>query len=90
MNYPGGIRKKQENTVISYKNRGMTLERELNSSNLYYKEENIAYIYKKPTPIKLVQVDYLKSLLLQIIMVYIKANILILRQKKLLIRHLFH
>lgn len=63
VNYPGGIRKKQENTVISYKNRGMTLEAELNSSNLYYKEENIAYIYKKPTPIKLVQVDYHRNLI---------------------------
>lgn len=63
MNYPNGIKK---NTQIkdlflkkeSYKNRGMTLENELNSSNEYYREIDKAYIYKKPTPIKIVKVDY--------------------------------
>lgn len=36
----------------------MTLESELNSSNEYYREIDKAYIYKKPTPIKIVKVDY--------------------------------
>lgn len=36
----------------------MTLESELNSSNEYYIEIDKAYIYKKPTPIKIVKVDY--------------------------------
>ncbi len=59
MNYPGGIKTKKSNTKIniSYKNRGMNLEDDLNSTNNYYIDKGIAYIYKKPTPIKLVKVD---------------------------------
>ena len=57
MNYPGGIKPKQNN-LIQYANRGMSLEYDLNVSNEYYKENNIAYIYKKPTPIQIVKVDY--------------------------------
>jgi len=56
VNYPGGIKKSRNYHMVNYKNRGMTLEAELNDSNTYYKEERIAYIYKKPTPIKLVKV----------------------------------
>ena len=55
MNYPNGIKKEINNKVISYKNRGMTLENDLNLTNKYYIENNIAYIYKKPTPIKVVK-----------------------------------
>ena len=51
MDYPLGI-KKTSNYLINYKNRGMTLEDDINKSNQYYIENNIAYIYKKPTPIK--------------------------------------
>ena len=46
------------NKEIDYKNRGMTLEGELNDSNLYYQETEKAFIYKKPTPIKITKVDY--------------------------------
>lgn len=63
MNYPGGIKKRREISSISYKNRGMNLEADLNDTNAYYREEKIAYIYKKPTPIKLVKVDYKKNLI---------------------------
>lgn len=42
----------------TYSNRGMSLENDINLSNEYYKINDIAYIYKKPTPIKLVNVDY--------------------------------
>lgn len=38
--------------------RGMSLERDLNSSNLYYQECKRALIHKKPTPIQVVKVDY--------------------------------
>ncbi len=65
MNYPSGIKKstsgKKTTTIdsnLSHKNRGMTLEAELNDSNEYYREINQAFIYKKPTPIKIVKVDY--------------------------------
>ena len=36
----------------------MTLENDLNETNEYYREADIAIIYKKPTPIKIVKVDY--------------------------------
>lgn len=42
----------------NYANRGIGLESDINLSNEYYKISDIAYIYKKPTPIKLVNVDY--------------------------------
>lgn len=62
MNYPGGVKKEitQNNDIkkISHKNRGMTLEADLNISNEYYREVDKAYIYKKPTPIKITKVDY--------------------------------
>ena len=56
MNYPNGI--KPLNKVINYSNRGMGLEYDLNITNNYYIEKGIAYIYKKPTPIQIVKVDY--------------------------------
>ena len=43
---------------FGYANRGMGLEDDINLSNEYYKSKDYAYIYKKPTPIKLVDVDY--------------------------------
>ena len=62
MNYPSGVRKSNNVSFttkeISHKNRGMTLEAELNASNEYYREIDKAYIYKKPTPIKITKVDY--------------------------------
>ena len=61
MNYPNGVKKKECMNVakdLSHKNRGMTLEGELNDSNEYYREIGKAYIYKKPTPIKITKVDY--------------------------------
>ena len=45
----------EENKIIHYKNRGMSLEQEINESNEYYKENDIALINKKPTPIKIVK-----------------------------------
>jgi len=42
----------------SYANRGMNLESDINLTNEYYKNINIALIYKKPTPIKISTVSY--------------------------------
>lgn len=39
-------------------NRGLGLECDINLANEYYRINDIAYVYKKPTPIKLVNVDY--------------------------------
>ena len=62
MNYPGGTVKAKSNDQIikeiSHKNRGMTLESDINLSNEYYREIDKAYIYKKPTPVKITKVDY--------------------------------
>ena len=61
MNYPNGIKKDNNitlSTIKNSKNRGMTLENDLNETNEYYRDMDIAIIYKKPTPIKIVKVDY--------------------------------
>lgn len=42
----------------SYANRGMILESDINITNEYYKNENIALINKKPTPIKVTKTTY--------------------------------
>ena len=43
---------------INYKNRGMFLEHLINDSNTYYISKDTAIIYKKPTPIKVLNVSY--------------------------------
>ena len=57
INYPNGIKKGVVNTN-SYSNRGMNLEADLNDTNDYYRYNNIAIIYKKPTPITINKVNY--------------------------------
>lgn len=57
MNYPNGI-KKSNNTFINYGNRGMSLENDLNSTNEFYRLNDIAVVHKKPTPITINHVDY--------------------------------
>ncbi len=58
MKYPGGIVIKKTTNNIEHANRGMSLENDINLSNEFYVDKNIAYIYKKPTPIQIVKVDY--------------------------------
>ena len=57
MNYPN-----KKNTfskkVITYGNRGMSLEYDINNSNNYYLENDIAVIHKKPTPVKVINLNY--------------------------------
>lgn len=57
MNYPTGIKKTTTPTTI-YSNRGMSLEADLNVTNEYYRVTKKAIIYKKPTAITIVKVDY--------------------------------
>lgn len=57
MKYPNNLNKKYQNP-LTYKNRGMDLESELNESNTYYLEMDKALIYKKPTPIGVADVSY--------------------------------
>ena len=39
-------------------NLGMTLESDLDATNTYYLNHDIAIIHKKPTPVQIVNVDY--------------------------------
>ena len=57
MKYPSGIKKEYIN-IKSHSNRGMNLENDLNDTNAYYLNSDIAVIYKKPTPITINKVDY--------------------------------
>lgn len=57
MKYPNNI-KKNYKKEINYKNRGMDLENLINDACKYYLEHDLAIIYKKPTPIGVVDVDY--------------------------------
>lgn len=57
MKYPNNLKKNYQ-SPLSYKNRGMDLEEELNLSNEYYIETDKALIYKKPTPIGIAEVSY--------------------------------
>ena len=70
MKYPNGqqykkkdvkVRKKPIDISLSAANRGMDLENDINESNAYYSEHNIALITKRPTPINIVKVDYSKG-----------------------------
>lgn len=62
IHYPNGKAyeqgKQTAEDAVNYGGRGMTLEAELNASNQYYRAAKRAVIYKKPTPIQIVKVDY--------------------------------
>lgn len=64
VNYPGGIKpcghpiQNQKRHLESAANRGMGFEEDINETNAYYLEKGLALIYKRPTPINVVKVDY--------------------------------
>src|SRR5699024_5911842 len=65
--YPNGMKRQKYNTSATanqfksqYSNRGMTLEEEINVTNKFYLDTNEAIIYKKPTPLQIVNVHYPK------------------------------
>lgn len=72
--YPGGQSfekeeiksspKKEKKVLLSARNRGMSLENDINISNEYYIEHDIAVITKRPTPINVVKVDYSRGALI--------------------------
>ncbi|WP_125708737.1 Holliday junction resolvase RecU [Companilactobacillus zhongbaensis] len=69
-NYPDGRKFEQQSKPsrtsttaakkVIFGDRGMRLEDEINESNKYYRAHQIAVIYKKPTPLQIVKVDYPK------------------------------
>ena len=56
--YPNAISTINTTQQKSYSSRGMRLENDINDSNKYYRELDKALIYKKPTPVQVVHVDY--------------------------------
>lgn len=58
INYSNGKKAKAISKPNTTKNRGMSLEKEINQTNQYYLEAGIANIHKKPTPVQIVTVDY--------------------------------
>lgn len=58
---------------ISATHRGMNLEEDLNITNQYYLANNIAVIYKKPTPVQIVKVDYPKRSAARIVEAYYRT-----------------
>lgn len=67
--------KKQKNTTKDLRkaNLGKDFETLINESNEYYIKNNIAVIYKKPTPIQVVKVQYPKRSRARIIDAYYKV-----------------
>jgi recombination protein U len=56
INYP--IKRSAQTKTTNYANLGMTLESDIEASNTYYLNHEIAVIHKKPTPIQVVSVSY--------------------------------
>ncbi|QNG61478.1 Holliday junction resolvase RecU [Bacillus sp. PAMC26568] len=57
---PSSASPKERPQKETYSNRGMSLEEDLNETNLYYLDRGIAVIHKKPTPVQIVNVDFPK------------------------------
>ena len=57
MLYPGKAKKAYQKPV-SYAKRGMDLESLINEAKKYYLDNDIAVIYKKPTPVEIKKVSY--------------------------------
>ncbi|GAB4073606.1 Holliday junction resolvase RecU [Barrientosiimonas marina] len=66
MDYPNGKKSQYSrrpsaaNQTMSFSNRGMTLEADINATNTFYREMDKAMIHKKPTPVQIVNVHYPK------------------------------
>lgn len=58
---------------INTTGRGMNLEEDINLSNKYYLANNIANIHKKPTPIRIVKVEYPKRSAAKIVEGYFQS-----------------
>ena len=58
VNYPNGKKSSWTAVKTSAGRRGMGLESEINKTNAWYLENDIAVIHKKTTPVQIVKVDY--------------------------------
>ena len=70
--YPKGQKKniKQQVNTQSTKNRGTALEDDINATNSYYLELDLAVVHKKPVPIQVVDVHYPKRSMAEITKAY--------------------
>lgn len=79
VNYPNMKRSWQSSTLSTHDkkhytaHRGMSLEEDITLSNQYYLSHDIAVIYKKPTPIQIVKVDYPRREAARIVEAYYKT-----------------
>ncbi len=73
INYPTAIHTVSQINTKNYSSRGMRLENDINDSNKYYNETDKALIYKKPTPVQVVHVDYPKRQKAKITEAYYKT-----------------
>lgn len=77
VNYPN-MKKSQYQGVVNTTSkhytahRGMSLEEDISLSNEYYLHTNRAVIYKKPTPVQIVKVDYPRREAAKIVEAYYK------------------
>ena len=71
MNYPNSG-KSYKRPNVSTSNRGMSLEEDINATNTKYLNDDVAVVYKKPTPITIVNVDYPKRSAAKITEAYFK------------------
>lgn len=71
--YPKGSNiPKSRTKSINKSNLGQSLEEDLNQTNRYYRETNKALVYKKPTPVQVVSVDFPKRSAAKITEAYYK------------------
>ncbi len=73
MNYPNGKKVlNRETSKISEARRGMSLENDINVTNEDYLKADVAVVFKKPTPVTIVNVDYPKRAAAKITEAYFK------------------
>ena len=58
MKYPNSNKTYQHTATKNTSRRGMSLENDINQSCLYYLDEGLCNIHKKPTPVTIVNVDF--------------------------------
>lgn len=73
MKYPNSNKSFNKEAKNDTSRRGMSLERDINQSNQYYLDEQLANIHKKPTPITIVNVDYPRRTAAKITEAYFKV-----------------
>ena len=74
VNYPNGHKTNSIQKVNNTSGRGMELEKEINTTNNFYLDIDKAVIYKKPTPVTIVKVDYPARNAAKITEAYFKSN----------------